>query len=491
MAHIIYVSSNGEKHTFIYKTGKNLLEVLQQAGLSIPAPCGGNGTCGKCAVHVNGEKKLACTCEPRDGMEIKLPDKEAGFEVIQYYQWTQPPVPDSKNEGYGLAVDIGTTTLAFELFDLCNGMRVGAFSAVNSQRAIGADVITRIQQATQGKQIQLHHYIIKDINHAVKHLLNEAKISTDSLRRMVVAGNTTMLHLLHNQPCDTLGVFPFTPVEIGTQVFSLDTTPHCVITTLPGISTFVGADITAGIVCLAGAKTDETFLLIDLGTNGEMALVKNEKIFVTSTAAGPAFEAGNISRGIGSVAGAIAKANYDPNRNVFDYETIDNAHPVGICGTGVLDITAELARHGLIDETGRFENEAESIEVAPGIHFTQKDIREIQLAKSAVRAGIEILLETAGCNVGDIKNVYLAGGFGFRLNVKSAEVLGIFPTGLVEKVKAVGNTALGGAAKALLSTVYLTEAEKVANRATEVSLASHPRFNDLFMEYMLFPERAD
>jgi uncharacterized 2Fe-2S/4Fe-4S cluster protein (DUF4445 family) len=410
------------------------------------------------------------------------------MEIVRHYEWLRPPLLDF-GEGYGIALDIGTTTLAFELFDLSNGKRLADFSMANRQRIFGADVITRINRAAHGAQAELHSYIIKDIAQGAAHILSYAGIAANAVRKMTVAGNTTMLHLLHNLPCHTLGVYPFTPVTLAGQITRFACLPDCEVLTLPGISTFVGADITAGIICLGGTDGEETRLLIDLGTNGETALISKGKIWVTSTAAGPAFEAGNISQGAASVAGAITAVRFDKKLKKFEYETINHALPVGICGTGVVDITAELVRHKMVDETGRLDaHYGSGVEIAPGTIFTKNDVREVQLAKSAVRAGIEILLESAGCTALGVDRVYLAGGFGFRLRPESAVLLGLFPEGFSGKIQAVGNSSLGGAALSLFSKEAARKMEEIVAQAVEVNLAAHPKFNELFMEYMLFPQ---
>jgi uncharacterized 2Fe-2S/4Fe-4S cluster protein (DUF4445 family) len=246
----------------------------------------------------------------------------------------------------------------------------------------------------------------------------------------------------------------------------------------------VGADISAGMLCAGWPYINGSNLLIDLGTNGEMALFSKEKIVVTSTAAGPAFEGGNISMGTGSVPGAIAKVSYLPENNVFIYKTINNLPPIGICGTGVVDISAELIRHKLIDETGQIENDDDEILIAPEICFTQRDIREIQLAKSAVRTGIEILLDMAGNSCEDLSAVFIAGGFGHKINLQSAVTLGLIPPELEKKVIILGNSALGGCAKVLLNKESESHILKLVSLAAEINLATHPKFNELFINYM-------
>jgi len=418
-------------------------------------------------------------------------------------------------EEYGIALDIGTTTLAFELFGHDPSgtiVRRASYSCVNAQRKYGADVISRIQRATDGDAALLHELIHQDLRNGVAHLIEMAGITSNQIRHMAIAGNTTMLHLLHNLPCDTLGVFPFKPVDIKRRAVRFDFLPQCEAFTMPGISTFVGADIVAGLMCLGSGSIknpcdcpnenahvtsgNASFLLVDLGTNGEIALVHRGKIYAAATAAGPAFEAANISCGVGSVTGAICGATYDPAQKKFIYETIgsigsgDGTPPIGICGTGVLEITAELLRHNFLSPTGRLypHHHENGVPLTDTIALTQADLREVQTAKSAIRAGIEILLQSANCTPQEITHVYIAGGFGTRLRPQTAAILGLLPEALAHKAQSVGNTALGGAVRTLLSTNATDEADNLVARATEVNLAAHPQFNDLFMQYISFGE---
>jgi len=481
-----------QKITIPVNSGENLLEIIRTNNISINAPCGGSGTCGKCTVSTHKGELLACKTiidESFFDTEVHVPDI-GKMKILTAYENSHPAICDRKSPlPYGIAIDIGTTTLAFELMTLSTGECVTTYSQANSQREFGADVMSRITNAVAGAQNKLHAYILEDICMGIKHIINKSGVTPCDISLVTITGNTTMLHLLLNLPCNTLGVSPFTPIFIGMktcnfrEIFKNDVL-SCDVIILPGISTFVGADISAGMLCAGWPNASGNNLLIDLGTNGEMALFSNEKIIVTSTAAGPAFEGGNISMGIGSVDGAIAKVSYLPASNVFSYETINNSAPVGICGTGVVDIAAELIRHGLVDETGSIESEEDAIVIAPGVDFTQRDIREIQLAKSAVRSGIEILLDIAGVSYKELSTVYLAGGFGHKINLKNAVTLGLIPKELEEKVVILGNSALGGCAKVLLSTTSEADILKLVNKATEINLATHPRFNDLFMDYM-------
>jgi len=447
--------------------GKTVLEALQNAGTYIDAPCGGAGTCGKCLVQVNGVPCLACQTQEVEGADIVV-GHSADFTVL-----TADVTEVRKDAPLGMAIDIGTTTIAFALVDLESGKPVFSHGIVNSQRALGADVISRIKAADDGKLDILNSYIIDDILRGIK------ACNVSNIRKIFVTGNTTMLHILMNVSLHSLGQYPFTPEFISVQkqtfkqIFKSDLL-DCEVTLLPGISTYVGADVAAGV--LHCNTLSDSYLLVDLGTNGEIALFSEGQLIGTATAAGPAFEAGNMSSGVGSIPGAIFKASYEENK--FEYETISEASPVGICGSGILDIAAQLVKHEIIDEAGGLDDD---ITIAPNINFTQKDVRELQLAKSAVRAGIEILLEE--CETRPNK-LYLAGGFGHNLNLESALILGILPKDI--EVHAVGNSALMGCIRAIFDETALDEIIDLTAKAKEINLSVHPKFNDLFMEYMMF-----
>jgi len=486
------ITKSTKSHDIIAEIGANLLDVLRNAGVVINAPCGGHGTCGKCVVHTCMGDKLACTTiidEQLLNTEIVVPDT-GGMSILAGYESLNPAKCDRNSQlPYGIAIDIGTTTLAFEMLDMRNGTRVATFSQANSQREFGADVMSRITNAVAGAHAALNAHILEDICGGVRHILDRAGVSTKEVELVAITGNTTMLHLLLDLPTDTLGVAPFTPVHIDikrcrfSDIFGLGLL-DCDIIILPGISTFVGADISAGMLCAGWPNITGNNLLIDLGTNGEMALFSRDKVVVTSTAAGPAFEGGNISMGVGSIPGAVAKVRYLPEQNVFSYETINDATPVGICGTGVVDISAELIRHGLVDETGTFESDEDEIIIAQNVTFTQRDVREIQLAKSAVRAGVEILLDIAGVKYNELSNVFVAGGFGHKIDIDNAITLGLIPAEFANRIVILGNSALGGCAKVLLSHASEVDILELVSISKEINLATHPRFNDMFMDYM-------
>ena len=445
----------------------SLLTFLQKQGVDILAPCGGNGICKKCLVETSKGMVLACQTPMSDELISNLPANRP-LNIISTYEPVRE-FPCSRMGQLGVAIDIGTTTLAFELIELTTGKRICTHTAINSQRRFGADVISRIKYAAEGGLKEMQTAILQDIEKGIKYL-------NADITHISISGNTTMLHILRGLDCSTLGVFPFNPVDISiykTKYKSYD------IIILPSISTYVGADIVAGLLHLS--KEPGNHLLIDLGTNGEIALFNDNKIITESTAAGPAFEAANISMGMPAIEGSIAKAEYKNGK--FLCKTISDKKPIGICGTGVIDIAGEIVKHGLCDETGYIEDD---INIIDNIYFTAKDLREIQLAKSAMRSGIEILLDTAGLDYNQIDNIYLAGGFGHKINPQSAANIGLFPSSVLPKIKTVGNTSLAGATSVLLSNEAESEAILIAQKAKEINLAAHSKFNEFFMEYMMF-----
>ncbi len=501
------------------KKGESILEVLREHDLSISAICGGNGRCGKCKIKVleghvdisHQDKlllseediaqgiRLACHAYPMDDCTITIPffEDETEFEVVSEFKENLKTRNILKEEYYIIAIDIGTTTIAMNLIGVPSRRIQKTHTRINKQRDYGADVISRICASNEGKKELLKKTIVRDLMDGIQELVEKLYLPKEGIKGIALAGNTTMIHLLMGYSCETLGVYPFTPVNLGPieksfkEVFSseyLDTP----VVILPGISTYVGADMTAGLLICEFEQTEKISMLIDIGTNGEMAIGNKDQIMVCSTAAGPAFEGGNISCGVGSIPGAISSVSIQATHCPV-YETIKGKAPIGICGTGVIEITAELMRAGLIDETGLLDESyaKEGYRVAVGAHgkdivFTQRDIREVQLAKSAIRSGIEILLERYGVDAGKIHKVYLSGGFGQKINVKKAMDIGLLPPKFLGKTEAIGNSSLAGAAEYLIDARAGSRTEKIIGNTKEIQLSTNKNFNEYFSEYMLF-----
>jgi uncharacterized 2Fe-2S/4Fe-4S cluster protein (DUF4445 family) len=395
----------------------------------------------------------------------------------------------------GLAIDIGTTTLVLSVVDLRSGKVLKTHSLLNSQRQYGADVISRIQFGT-GEQFNiLRACILTDLLKGIALFAAEIR---DDIVHVAIAGNTTMLHFLQGLSVESLGSYPFQPVTIDWQEYSFvelfsDHSLCCPVTILPGVSAFVGADIVAGLLHSGFASTEKKVLLIDVGTNGEIAVGNREKIVCLAAAAGPAFEGANITCGTGSVAGAIS--DFDIIEGKVIYSTIEEVEPLGICGSGVLDIVAACLREQVIDVTGRFDFARYSEGLLPVAHrqngdviaFTQKDVREVQLAKSAIRSGLDIVLKHYGTTYDELDAVYLAGGFGAFLRVESAVLIGLFPAALQSKIKQVGNSSLGGAISYLLDRTSRQTMNDLLAIITVSDLATDTEFNELFIRNLQFP----
>lgn len=507
------------------KEGERLLDVLIKNGIYISAACGGKGICGKCKVQMteNPTKvtkedrsyfseealaegwRLACLAVPEADCAVTIEsDDESGFEVVSSYQNEKHGAAEKKETFYEIGIDIGTTTIAIHLIGGESHQICEVYSAVNRQRAYGADVVSRIQASNEGKREELKRSIQKDLLDGICHVVHAAGISPAQVTRIAIAGNTTMGHLFMGYSCETLGLYPFTPVNIETisgafpELFDMmpeeaKAFADTKVILLPGITTYVGADIVAGMLYCNMDRAKKPCLLIDLGTNGEMAVGKEGRFLVTSTAAGPAFEGGNISCGMGSVQGAICNVQIDGK--MVQLSTIGKKAPIGLCGTGVIETVYELLKEELIDESGMldedyFDDGYELTKTPEGepIVFTQKDVREIQLAKSAVRAGVETLLLRYGVTYDEIDTVYLAGGFGYKIDLKKAVGIGLLPEELREKIVAVGNSSLGGALASLTREDALRRMEQIAASSEEISLSADKDFNQFYMDYMFFDE---
>ena len=511
----VVVHRGAETKTILVKEGESLLDAFIRQEIYISAPCGGKGRCGKCGIQVlNGntwisdeDKKiyseeeldagwrLSCCLYPTEELEVSVSQSdESLFEAVGETENTEES--GTEESFYHVAVDIGTTTIAMSLIGGESGKVFHTVTSVNSQRAYGADVISRIQASVDGKKEELKKSIQKDLQDSMEKLLKETGVSGEDVGKIVIGGNTTMGHLLMGYDCDTLGVFPFTPVNIdfikGTEeILGTDRFGKKEVVLLPGISTYVGGDIVSGMYAYDFTEKEDVCMFIDLGTNGEMGIGNKEKILVTSTAAGPAFEGGNITWGMGSVPGAICSVKIEGTET--EVKTIREEAPQGICGTGVVETAAELVREEIVDETGAldedyFDDGFPLAKTPDGkeIVFTQKDVREIQLAKAAVRAGVETLLLRYGIKKEEVSKVYLAGGFGYKLNTDKAIAIGMIPEEWQERIVAVGNSSLSGACKYLKDENGDKTIEKLVSISEEVNLSADKEFNEFYMNEMFF-----
>ena len=532
-AELVPPAGCGEKPVqkqFSCRKGSILLDVLSEHGISLPAYCGRRGSCGKCRVQLKKGilpvtaqdraafsrqqlqhgMRLSCQAVLQDDITVCINKEESG--AFQALGVTEPssasenrrPAEKDHSCRYGIAIDIGTTTLAFSLIRLPDGGIMDTYTAVNSQRFFGADVLSRMQADNAGKGQPLRRAVQADLLNGIFALLNRNSLSPASLGDIVIAANTVMLHLLRGYSCEGLSRHPFTPVTLDIEEISLlelfrdlpeYTGPSLLpeqitVTLLPGISAFVGADITAGLYACDVLNAGENTLFLDLGTNGEMAFQKGHTLYTASAAAGPAFEAANIKWGMPGVAGAISEVAI--RGGIPKITTIGECPPAGICGTGVMETIAELLAAGLMDSTGKL-NEPYFLSGYPlaqneqgeQIALLQQDIREIQMAKAAIRAGMETLLIHSGAQWEEVGQIYLAGGFGYFLNVKKAASVGLLPQTAASKTKAVGNTALKGAIL-YLETKNGTALQEIIKSAKSISLAEDEKFQELYLDHISF-----
>ncbi len=517
------VSRDGIARKVLTEGEETVLETLQRIWPDLSTVCGGKGVCGKCRIRVKSGRipasledrdyfteeelmqgwRLSCRAYPYSNCEIEVSFGEDDMTVLSQGRAVKGTI--SNRPGYGIAVDIGTTTLAAQLLSLASGEVLATEVCVNHQRRFGADVISRIQASNEGKGQELQESIQRDVQQLLTDLLSKKKGAAKQVCEICLAGNTTMGHLLMGYPCETLGKIPFLPFQIeevvknaeeilGKEIEDTGLSPKTETRMLPGISAFVGADIAVGLLSCGFDSREEACLFLDLGTNGEMAVGNRERIYVTSTAAGPAFEGGNIRWGCASVPGAICHVRIREDGSCT-VETIGDHAPVGICGTGLIEAVAELLLHGFMDETGRlcgrYAKEGYPLaRTSKGetILLLQKDIRELQLAKAAVRAGMDILTEKYGTGYGELAHIFVAGGFGHEIDLKRAAQIGLFPGKVLDRIETVGNTALAGTGK------YLTEAgakqrlAAIRQASREVALARERRFQECYVEAMCFEE---
>ena len=483
--------------------GEAVLDSLVRSGIVISAPCGGRGICGKCRVILReGTVRLNESTEtPKPGdffpaclgiavtdITIELPEESAGEYIIEK---TRAKKAGKKAIRAGLGLDIGTTTVQAELICLDTGESLETLSVLNAQRSFGADVMSRINAARQGKTAELFTAINKQTEDILLYFINGWNLS--GIELCTVSGNTTMLHLFAGVDPGSMGELPFAPVFLENRRFegkelSLSAGK---ITLLPGISAFVGADIVSGLAFLDILNSKEDSLFVDIGTNGEMALWRKaeQRFLCCSTAAGPCFEGAEISCGMTAGPGAINRINQD-----LSFSTIGNVPPRGICGTALIDVIAVMKQLDAIEETGALADKylETGFPIAEGIAVSQRDIRQFQLAKSAILSGISVLCQKAGLKAKDVDAVYIAGGLGFYLNLKNAAAAGLLPPEFAirpagKKQTAIcGNTSLMGAVKSLTDDNFLQRCREIAAKSDHVELGQDSNFVEAFADNMYF-----
>jgi len=472
-----------------------LIDVLHEFGIEFP--CGGNGKCGKCKVKLlegeiemndmhqqkiqklglSSEWRLACHSECTADITLEIEQfnhlilaDESEFEFVP-------------QKGFGVAVDLGTTTLVAQLIDLTTAKVLAVETMLNPQGKYGTDLISRVQASINGNSDEMTRLIRESIGRMIELLLQKQAVE---LQRICIVGNTVMQLIFSNCDLTPLAQYPFHTDNLGLKLFN----PHELgwnfqvaenVIFYPSIGSFVGSDILAGIVATRLHKKSNYTALIDLGTNGEIVLGNKHQIVCASTAAGPAFEGTNISMGMRAVTGAISSIKLEDNK--IKIHVIGNAKSKGLCGSALVDAIAVFREQDLIGVFGEIISGEESLSITSGVKLTQKDINEFQLAKAAIAAGLEILCNTLSIQLKDIHEVYIAGGFGSYINIHH-----LVQTGMIEipenRIHKMGNTALIGAKMFLFLDIQI--AERILSKTRHINLESDPNFQNIYVDKMLF-----
>ena len=497
----IHIEQNGVTRTLSVPADETLLSALRRAGYSIPAACGGKGRCGKCRVPVNGVPRLACRVYPADGDTVTLPESAGGAILTR----TLPPSACQPGRtGCAAAVDLGTTTVVARLYDLASGAELATESGWNAQAPYGADVISRIQYTLEqpdGLQ-ELSQRSREQVWALIERTLVRCGRDADTLREITLVGNTVMQHLFAGYSVRGIAAAPFRPETLFAAPG--DETLHGVpVHFAPCVAGYVGGDITAGLLAAGLAELPGENLFLDIGTNGEMALGGRGGFVCCAVASGPAFEGAGITCGMPGVDGAISRVRYDRG---FLYDVIGGGgEPKGLCGSGLLDLTAVLLRLGVIAPGGRLLPPEDApmplrryltrdddgngrFHLTTEVSLTAADVRNLQLAKAAVAAGIRVLLQQRGLTPEQLDGVYLAGGFGSYLDPESAVAIGMLPRACAGKLRTLGNTALAGAAVLTLDGAQWQRIRTISRACSYLELSGRADFAAAFTENLSFPQ---
>ncbi len=519
-------------------TRLSLSELLANRGYPLNTRCGGRGLCAGCEVNLlegellhstdgvtvaKGERLRSCQMQltANDETTVSIPARSllkhepaVVSNFVINVPWASDPIdPEAQ---FGVAVDIGTTTVALMLCDLKTGEVLAKASAFNSQIRFGEDVLTRIQMCYQSPESvrELQRAVtVETIQPLLVKTCTIAGVELDALGVMTVAANTTMLHLLAAVDPSPLGVHPFTPVflehrtyapaDLGLTFGNADSLVHL----LPGPAAYVGADLAAGLVATGMLYDEGPVLLVDVGTNGEIIAKIGDRLVGCATAAGPAFEGAGLTSGSRGVRSAIERIRLKADPFAVELDIIGNtSRPIGICGSAYVDFLWEGRRTGILQENGRFEDEfikqagdliqadeyGKKLQLHPQgssgpIWISEVDIARLLQAKAAIAAGINTLLGLLNVTAADVKTLYLAGGFGLHLSLTHAVGCGLLPGFKPEQIQVVGNTALGGAFLALNDRSLLTEMKTACTQMDSIELNLEPGFEDDYIDQLMLP----
>lgn len=499
--------------------GTFLSEAAKQAGVFIDSPCGGNGTCKKCTVllETDGAARTVLACQTRVSSDcvVRL-QAQSSVRTLNDGSSRDVSFAPYSNVRTGIgdacfaAFDLGTTTIVCYLLDAATGEQIAVNGMQNPQSAFGADVIARATYALESGYQPLRDTVRNALNTLLDSVCRQAGRDTQNVVLASVVGNTVMHHLLLDYPVESLVRAPYRPFKserliLHANEIDLHANESCVVLIPPVIGGFVGADTVACLTATAFDSLREPTLMLDVGTNGELALTDGTRCVSCSTAAGPAFEGANISCGMRASPGAIEHAWFVDNE--LKIAVIGDVTPVGICGSGLIELAAALVKAGIIEESGRFSDDSRFqnrfITMADGMKafavssgdnknaqvvLTQKDVRELQLGKAALRAGIETLLDELSLSPAQIKETLLAGAFGSHLSAEALCDIGLLPPALADGVESIGNAAGEGAKLYLKNFALFEQTETLANRTDYIELTMSSAFTDRYVDAMAFED---
>ncbi|WP_296143253.1 ASKHA domain-containing protein [uncultured Anaerococcus sp.] len=507
---------------------KSILQSLVENNIEINNFCNGRGTCGKCKIKVlQGEInhltkseanllsdeeikeniRLACLTYPKTDIKISIANINSDIKVLD-----QGQIPEFKmntRKGLGIALDIGTTTIAMNLINLENGNILDKISAINPQSKYGLDVMTRITYEFENENAikNLQEIIIQKINAMIDEICIKNNLEKENIKQIIVAANTTMLHMFLGKDARSLGKYPYKTSFVKTQTISAEDIGinlKAKIFTLANVSAFVGSDIVAGVY-LTDLKNKKNTLFIDIGTNGEIVLKTKDKLYCCSTAAGPALEGMNIECGMRAESGAVERVKIENEK--ISIKSIGDTKAKGLCGSGLLSAVSEVIANNFVNKRGRIvdpnkleandyrkkyikEDEKKGriiiLDENSKIYLSQKDIRQVQLAKGAILSGFITLLKTENMEISDLESVIIAGGFGSHLKKEDITGVGILPKQASDLITYVGNSSLIGAYMALMNNEIINQMEILSRKIQYIELSTTENYERTFAKAMQF-----
>jgi len=482
-----------------------LHDILFSYGVEFP--CGGHARCRGCRIRIkeghlpitDSQKNILDDKELNEGWRLACEGRVQDDLIIELDQWKSDVLSDDSDfqfspmHGFGVAIDLGTTTLAAQLVNRETGEVLAIETAINPQAKYGSDIMTRIDAASRlVKQNEMQLLIRSKINDMIIDLFHSSNENISRLKRIIIVGNAVMHNIFCGIDVEPMGYHPFEPVSNDLELYTpselrWDLNEDVTIEFLPGVGSFIGSDILIGVWAKKIIESDGIKVLVDLGTNGEIMVGNKDKFLAASTAAGPAFEGAGISMGMRAATGAISTV-MTRNGEIIP-KVLGSEKARGICGSGLVDAISAYLDDGSIKADGRFLN-GESIMVMDPVVITQKDIRELQLAKGAIATGIRLLLKEFNAEEKDVSEVYLSGAFGNYISKRSARRIGLlnFPQ---KKITTAGNTALLGAKMALFNKRKINNFYEIREKTTHLDLSMHPDFTDIFAELVNFPIKRE